>query len=75
MMIHFTTDCCFTGDGWLAYYEYVPFDQQCTDWFDIATFSITSPDFPVIDCSWVILAPQLSRITVSGFTEVNTGSP
>ena len=57
MLVQFLTDYQDTYKGFSAFFHYIPIDQNCANWLKMTVQLLKSPDYPTIDCSWVITAP------------------
>ena len=65
MLVQFVTDHEDVWHGFSAKIHFTPIDLICKDWLNIASGFLTSPNFPTIDCSWVITASRDSTISIS----------
>ena len=74
MLVHFTTDDTLTSKGFRATIKYMHIKPNCVNWLNIAGQLLKSPDYPTIDCSWVITAPSTESTIIIQFEtfEVNT---
>ena len=74
MLVHFTTDDSLTNKGFRASINYMHIKPNCVNWLNIAGQLLKSPDYPTIDCSWVITAPSTASTIIIQFEtfEVNT---
>ena len=62
MLIQFLTDGEHTLAGFNASFHFNPINKNCTDWL---TFDkLISPNYPKINCSWVITAPMDNTIYI-----------
>ena len=73
MLVQFVTDQEMTDQGFYAKFHYVPINSNCEDWLDMTTQTLTSPDYPTIDCSWVIRASMGSTINIQFQSQVEVG--
>ena len=64
MLVQFVTDHEAIHNGFSAKIHHVPINPICKDWLNTATGFLTSPDYPSIDCSWVITASMGSTISI-----------
>ena len=64
MLVQFVTDHEYTWPGFSAKIHYTPINAICKDWLNINSGFLTSPDYPTIDCSWVITASIGSTILI-----------
>ena len=60
MLIQFLTDDVYTSRGFRAFFHYILIEPNCANWFNMTAQLLKSPDYPTIDCSWVITAPTIS---------------
>ena len=60
MLVQFSTDDDQVYLGFKAYFHYIPIDSNCANWLNISAQLLKSPDYPTIDCNWVITAPSIS---------------
>ena len=60
MLVQFLTDDNLVWRGFIAYFHYVPIEPNCENWLDRTAQLFKSPDYPTIDCSWVITASKSS---------------
>ena len=64
MLVHFLTDDTYVKSGFRASFQYIPIESNCLDWLNMTALLLKSPDYPTINCSWVITAPTIdSTIT------------
>ena len=59
MFIQFLTDYSSVTRGFKAYFHYIPIEPNCANWLNMTAHLLKSPDYPTIDCSWVITAPSI----------------
>ena len=59
MFIQFLTDNSFVTRGFRAYFHYIPIEPNCANWLNMTAHLLKSPDYPTINCSWVITAPSI----------------
>ena len=58
MLVQFLTDDEFTNRGFNLSFHYMPIKPNCENWLNASEQLLKSPDYPTIDCSWVITAPS-----------------
>ena len=58
MLVQFVTDDQFISDGFRGNFHYIPIQPNCANWLNLTAQLLTSPDYPKINCSWVITAPS-----------------
>ena len=73
MLVQFLTDGEETFKGFTASFHWMPIDANCVNWLNMAANVFESPEYPTINCSWVITAPSIySGISINFETfEVN----
>ena len=74
MLVQFLTNDQPVFEGFNANFHYIPIEQNCVNWLDMTAKLLKSPDYPTIDCTWVITAPSIDnsiKIHLETF-EVNT---
>ena len=73
MLVQFLTDDYDTSMGFNAFFDYMPIEQNCANWLNMTAQLLKSPDYPNIDCSWVITAPTIDSTIIIHFVmfEVN----
>ena len=59
MLVQFLTDDQIVRDGFRAKFHYIPIESNCANWLNMTTQLLKSPDYPTINCSWVITAPLI----------------
>ena len=65
MLVQFLTDGEDTFKGFTASFHWMPIDPNCANWLNMTAKVFESPDYPAINCSWVITAPSIhSGITI-----------
>ena len=67
MLVQFLTDDFMVSWGFKAYFHYIPIDSNCENWLDRTASLLKSPDYPAIDCSWVITAPSIDSTIIIQF--------
>lgn len=65
MSIQFQTDDQISRHGFRAYFNEMPIDPNCTDWLNRTALILTSPDFPTINCNWIITTTTGSIISIN----------
>ena len=73
MLVQFLTDNRSRFIGFKAYFHYIPIEPNCLNWLNMTTKLLKSPDYPKIDCSWVITTMSINSMIVIYFDtfEVN----
>ena len=73
MLVQFITDDFAVEKGFRAYFHYIPIEPNCANWLNMTAQILKSPDYPTIDCSWVITAPSIDSTIIIHFEtfEVN----
>ena len=59
MLVQFLTDDQHVQRGFRAYFQYKPIEPSCANWLNMTAQLLKSPDYPTINCSWVITAPSI----------------
>ena len=67
MLVQFLTDDQSTDIGFRAYFHYMPIDSNCANWLNMTAQLLESPDYPTIDCNWVITAPTIDSTIIINF--------
>ena len=73
MLVQFITDHTDAWEGFRAYIHYMPIESNCANWLNMTFQLLKSPDYPTIDCYWVVTAPSMDLTIVINFEtfEVN----
>ena len=73
MLVQFITDDFAVEKGFRAYFHYIPIEPNCAKWLNMTFQLLKSPDYPTIDCYWVVTAPSMDLTIVINFEtfEVN----
>ena len=68
MLVQFETDHEYVSmsayPGFSAKIHYTPINPICKDWLNINSGFFTSPNYPTINCSWVISKSMGSTISI-----------
>ena len=67
MLVQFLTDDEYVQRGFRAYFHYIPIEPNCANWLNMTAQLLKSPDYPTIDCSWVITAPSIGGTIIIEF--------
>ena len=67
MLIQFLTDDEYVSHGFRAYFHYMAIEPNCANWLNMTAQLLKSPDYPTIDCSWVITAPSIDSTIIIHF--------
>ena len=67
MLIQFLTDDYAVNHGFRASFHYMPIEPNCANWLNMTAQLLKSPDYPTIDCSWIITAPSTDSTIVIHF--------
>ena len=67
MLVQFLTDNEASHFGFSAYFHYIPIKPNCAKWLNMTAQVLKSPDYPTIDCSWVITAPSTDSTIIINF--------
>ena len=57
MAIQFITDDYATQKGFRTYFNRIPIDPNCSEWLNRTSLILASPEYPNMDCTWIITAP------------------
>ena len=68
MLVQFVTDHEYNCQGFSAKIHYTPINPVCKDWLNINSGYLSSPEYPTIDCSWVISKSMGSTISIQFHT-------
>ena len=68
MLVQFVADHEYTSYGFTAKFFFTPINPNCTDWLNITSRILTSPDYPTMDCTWIITAPIANTISFNFHT-------
>ena len=72
MLVQFLTDDIWVKHGWAAFIHYIPIEPDCASWLNMPDQFLKSPNYPTINCSWVIANSIDSSIVLNFETiEVN----
>ena len=73
MLVQFLSDDKLVTAGFRAYFHYIPIEPNCANWLNMKTQLLKSPDYPTIDCNWVITTPKIDSTININFNsfEVN----
>ena len=74
MSVQFQSDDMLVWYGFGAYFNQMPISNaNCADWLNMNTLTLTTPDYPTINCKWIITTSMESTISINfhGF-EVRT---
>ena len=64
MLVQFVTDHEDNWYGFLVKIHYTSINIICKDWLNITSGFLTSPNYPTINCSWVISKSMGSTISI-----------
>ena len=67
MLVQFLTDDQEIDRGFRAFFYYIPIEPNCANWLNMTAQLLKSPDYPTMDCSWVITAPSIDSTIVINF--------
>ena len=68
MLVQFLTNHKLIYYGFSAKIYYTPINPICMDWLNINSRYLNSPEYPTIDCSWVITASSGNTISIQFHT-------
>ena len=64
MVVQFVTNSDGNFHGFSAKINYISINTICKDWLNITSGFLTSPNYPTMNCNWVITAPIGSTISL-----------
>ena len=67
MLVQFLTDDENVQRGFKAYFHYIPIEPNCANLLNMTAQLLKSPEYPTIDCSWVITAPSIGSTIAINF--------
>ena len=67
MLVQFLTDDYGAHWGFKASFHQIPIEPSCAKWLNMTAQLLESPDYPTIDCSWVITAPSIDSTIIIFF--------
>ena len=67
MLVQFLTDDFDVHWGFKASFHQIPIELNCAKWLNMTAQLLESPDYPTIDCSWVITAPSIDSTIIIYF--------
>ena len=67
MLIQFLTNDAYVAAGFRAYFHYMLIEPNCVNWLNMTAQLLKSPDYPTIDCSWVITASSIDSTIIIHF--------
>ena len=56
MLVQFLTDDEDVEKGFRVSFHYIPIEPNCANWLNMTAQLLKSPEYPTINCSWVITA-------------------
>ena len=76
MLVQFSTDALSTYEGFRANIFHIPIESNCANWLNKTVQFLKSPDYPTINCNWVVTAPLIDSTIAIHFEtfEVNVFS-
>lgn len=73
MCVQFKTDQRLVRRGFKAHFKQIRIDQNCGDWLNTTALTLKTPDYPTINCNWIITTNMESTISISFYEfEVKT---
>ena len=67
MWVQFLTDDDQEYLGFKAFFHYIPIEPNCANWLNMTAQLLKLPEYPTIDCSWVITAPTIDSTIIIQF--------
>ena len=65
MTIQFITDDELAQRGFRIYFHRIPIDLYCSEWINKTSLILASPEYPKMDCTWIITASIGSTISMN----------
>ena len=65
MTIQFITDDLAVQTGFRTYIHRIPVDRNCFDWLNTTSLILASPEYPNMDCTWIITASIGSTMSIN----------
>ena len=66
MSVQFQSDDMQVWYGFGAYFNQMPISNaNCADWLNMNTLTLTTPDYPTINCKWIITTSMESTISIN----------
>ena len=64
MTIQFITDDIEVKQGFKAYFNRISIDPNCSQWLNTTSLILASPEYPKMDCTWIITASIGSTMSI-----------
>ena len=65
MTIQFITDDESVRRGFRTYFHRIPIDPYCSEWLNTTSLILASPEYPNMDCTWIITASIGSTMSIN----------
>ena len=65
MTIQFITDHEEVWLGFRTVFNRIPIDPNCSEWLNTTSLILASPEYPKIDCTWIITASIGSTVSIN----------
>ena len=65
MTIQFITDDYVVQRGFRAYFNRIPMNKNCSEWLNTTSLILASPEYPNMDCTWIITASIGSTMSIN----------
>ena len=65
MTIQFITNDYYVQRGFRIYFNRIPIDPNCLKWLNTTSLILASPEYPKMDCTWIITASIGSTMSIN----------
>ena len=65
MTIQLITDDSTVNRGFSAYFNRIPINPYCSEWLNTTSLILVSPEYPNMDCTWIITASIGSTMSIN----------
>ena len=65
MCVQFKTDHDSVHRGFKAHFKQILIDQNCDDWLNTTALTLKTPEYPTINCNWIITTDRESTISMN----------
>ena len=65
MATQFITDDHAVQRGFRTYFHRIPIDPICSEWLNPTSLILASPEYPNMDCTWIITAPIGTTMSIN----------
>ena len=64
MTMQLITDDSTVNKGFSAYFNRIPINPYCSEWLNTTSLILVSPEYPNMDCTWIITASIGSTMSI-----------